>query len=235
MLEIVAFDADDTLWNNELYYIQARSQFASICSCFVDPELAADQLETNEIANIPHYGYGIKSFTLSMIETAIQVSNQTINSTGIQEILGIARKMLDTDIELLDHVEQTLAAVYERYPLMLITKGDPSEQEKKIERSGLAKYFRHIEIIGEKNRNAYQVILKKYHIQPERFLMIGNSLKSDILPVLEIGGKAIYIPQAQTWSHEIVSEEPLHDIQAIRIEHFGQLLAKIEELSKERI
>ncbi len=202
-----------------------------ICGAFNDPQVAAQRLDTNEIATNPRYGYGIKSFALSMIETAIEISDSKVSAGEINDILDIIRTMLETEIELLEGVEETLAVLSQRYLLMLITKGDPSEQGRKISRSGLAKYFRHVEITGEKTKGTYQTILEKYHIQPGHFLMIGNSLKSDILPVLEIGGQAIYIPHTHTWSHEVVEEDPARDIQSIQIEQFSHLVAKIDELS----
>ncbi len=231
MFEIVAFDADDTLWNNETYYMQARDHFGSICADYVDPQEAVRRLETNEIANLPLFGYGIKSFALSMIETAVGVSERRISAEKIDEILSIARKMLQTGIEPLEGVEETLAILSHRYRLMLITKGDPSEQGSKINRSGLAKYFNHIEITSEKSIETYRVILGKYQVQPERFLMVGNSLKSDILPVIKIGGQAIYIPHMHTWSFEVAEEDPDLDVHSLQIEQFDQVPSKIEELA----
>lgn len=233
MFDVIAFDADDTLWNNEFHYRKARIKFQKICARYKDPEEAGQLLDEIEKRNLPLYGYGIKSFSLSMIESAIQISNGKITGKEIGQILTITQTMLDADIDLIEHVEETLAALCQRYHLMLITKGDPSEQEKKIQRSGLMKYFRYIEITGEKNLQTYQVILKKYRIDPARFLMIGNSLKSDILPALEAGGQAIYIPHPHTWSHEMAPENALSNAGFVQIEQIGRLSEVINHLQDE--
>lgn len=230
MFDIIAFDADDTLWNNEIHYLNAREQFIQLCADYEDPHLAGRELDKIEINNLSYYGYGIKSFALSMIETAVKVSRGKLDAEKISEIIAITKNMLDARIELLDHVPETLDALSQRYALMLITKGDPSEQQRKINRSGLSKYFRYVEIIGEKTIETYRTIFEKYQIDPSRFLMIGNSLKSDILPVLTLGGKAIYIPHPHTWAHEMVDEDQGRDAGYIQVDHIGQVNQVIDNL-----
>ena len=202
MLELIAFDADDTLWHNESHYTNAKAVFIQILSKYLDRELIESRFDQIEIDNIGSYGYGIKSFVLSMIEAAGEVSGWKISSREIGEILALGKQMLSAEVHVVENVEETLAELEEDYPLMLITKGDLFEQERKVARSGLGKYFRHIQIVGEKTRQTYQVLLESYAVRPESFLMVGNSLRSDILPVLEIGAQAVYVPYENTWAHE---------------------------------
>ncbi|NPV77404.1 MAG: HAD family hydrolase [Anaerolineae bacterium] len=230
MFDIIAFDADDTLWNNEIHYLNAREQFIQLCAVYDDPQLVGRELDRIEINNLSYYGYGIKSFALSMIETAVKISRGKLNAEKTSEIIAITKNMLDAEIELLDHVPETLEVLSQRLSLMLITKGDPSEQQRKINRSGLSKYFRYVEITGEKTIETYRTILEKYQIDLTRFLMIGNSLKSDILPVLNLGGKAIYIPHYHTWAHEMVTEEQGRNAGYIQADHIGQVNQIIDNL-----
>jgi len=202
MLELIAFDADDTLWHNESHYTNAKAVFIQILSKYLDRELIESRFDQIEIDNIGSYGYGIKSFVLSMIEAAGEVSGWKISSREIGEILALGKQMLSAEVHVVENVEETLAELAKDYPLMLITKGDLFEQERKVARSGLGKYFRHIQIVGEKTRQTYQVLLESYAVRPESFLMVGNSLRSDILPVLEIGAQAVYVPYENTWAHE---------------------------------
>ncbi len=200
--DLIAFDADDTLWHNEPFYTNARSQFIEILSGYAPLETIGPRLDAFELGNLDVFGYGIKSFVLSMVEAAVDISGGRVTGAEIQAIVDIARRMLRADLELFDHVHETLAALAEKYPLMLITKGDQFEQELKIRRSGVDHYFRSFEIIGDKDARGYRLLLSKYNLDPQRFLMVGNSLRSDILPVLELGGAAVYIPYEHTWSHE---------------------------------
>lgn len=190
---------------------------------FQPPERISALLDKIELENLSLYGYGMKSFTLSMIETALALSHGKISGAEINAILGIARRVLTAPVELFPKVAETLAQLAEQYELMLITKGDASEQEQKINRSGIGHYFQAIEIVHDKTVTTYQKILVKYHLSPERFVMIGNSLRSDILPVVRIGGIAIYIPNEMTWAHEMDHNGKLATNSYYQLDRFEQL------------
>jgi len=232
MFETIAFDADDTLWHNETYYHEAKKLFAQLLSKYQDTEYARRKLDETEIHNIDIYGYGIKSFTLSMIETAIGLSEGKIDGGELDQILAISKEMLTNEVELFEHAEETLAKLSQRFDLMLITKGDQFEQERKIARSGLSGYFRYIEIVGEKSQESYQALMAKYNLHPNRFLMVGNSLRSDIQPVIAIGGRAIYIPNEHTWFHEELPKEEVDRTAYDELEHIAQLPDHIDRLVK---
>jgi len=231
MIELIAFDADDTLWHNEPFYQESKEKLKSLLSSTLDPESVGVVLDDIEIRNIEFYGYGIKSFVLSMIEAAIQLTDGQIRGSEIEKIIGFAKDMLQFNLQLFDGVATVLSEVSSAHELMLITKGDQFEQERKIARSGLGGYFKYIEIVGEKSPSSYLRLLGKYGLSPERFLMIGNSLKSDILPVLDIGGKAIYIPYHSTWSHEYLDGEVIaryHFIEVEQIRQIPEVIRRIE-------
>jgi putative hydrolase of the HAD superfamily len=175
----------------------------------VDEETLSTRFYDAQIRNLAVFGYGAKSFMLSMIETAIELTNGAITGSEIQQIIDTGRRLLDCPIDVLDGVREVLETLSKQFDLMVLTKGDLFDQESKIARSGLGHYFKHVEIVSEKNEQSYRRILQKYNVQPADFLMIGNSLKSDILPVVHIGGRAIYIPYATTWAHEQVADEQL--------------------------
>jgi putative hydrolase of the HAD superfamily len=232
LIEIIAFDADDTLWNNEHLYHRAKLDFCQLMASYAESQLAKDHLEEMEVRNISFYGYGIKSFALSMIEAAADVSEGQVSGDEIREILAIVKDMLTANVEFMEGTEVTLAELSKFYDLMLITKGDLYEQESKIERSGVTRYFRYLEIVGEKSDATYRRILGKYDLDPQGFLMVGNSLRSDILPVLRIGGQAVYIPHDQTWFHEHAGEEEIGDNEFIQLEHLHQLPEYLAQLRK---
>jgi len=223
MIEIIAFDADDTLWQNESLYHKAKDELARILSPYRDPNWVNRKLDEIEVSNLEVYGYGIKSFTLSMIETAAKAVDGKIEAHTISVILGIAKRMLSAEVELLEHTEQTLVQLSSGYDLMLVTKGDLFEQQRKISRSGIDHFFKLIEIVSEKTPARYLDILKKHHIEVERFLMVGNSLRSDILPVVAIGGRAVYIPNENTWFHEVSGQDEIEGVEYDELEYLGQL------------
>lgn len=231
MIDLIAFDADDTLWENETLYIRANEKYRQLLSNYHNPEWIQRKLNQTEIVNIQSYGYGIKSFTLSMIEAAVDLSEGQIEGRVVQEIIGISKEMLEAEVQLLEHAEETLAQLSTTHELMLITKGDLFEQGKKVERSGLAKYFRFIEIVGEKTTKSYRVLLEKYNLDPKRFLMVGNSLRSDIMPVVALGGKAVYVPHPHTWVYETVVDQTTGEEEYFEIEHLGLLPALVRRLS----
>lgn len=227
---LIAFDADDTLWHNETFYRQGREYFMNLLATYTKPELAGQKLDQIETTNVEFFGYGIKSFILSMIETALQVTNGSIDCNVIAEIIDYAKEMLKADPTHFPETMNTLERLSSRYDLMLITKGDLFEQERKVARSGLDSYFRYIEVVSEKKPQTYRGILEKYSIKPSEFLMIGNSLRSDILPVVEIGAHAIYIPYHLTWDHEKILDRPLEKHEYNQLEHIGQVPEFIEGL-----
>lgn len=223
MIEVIAFDADDTLWHNETLYSENQEKFQRLLLGYRDAQWIAKKLYETEIANLKHFGYGVKGFTLSMIETAIELTEGRIQGAEIQEILNFAKEMLAAPVEVLDGAREAVEALAQRYPLMLITKGDLFDQETKIARSRLGHLFSHIEIWSEKDEEAYRALFAKHKLDPARFLMVGNSLKSDVLPVLACGGAAVYIPYKTTWAHERESEPQLWEQGYYRLEHIGQL------------
>jgi putative hydrolase of the HAD superfamily len=180
-----------------------------------------------EVRNLEHYGYGIKGFTLSMIETAIELTEGRISGAEIGRVIELTREMFSAPVELLDGVEETIATLAASHDLMLITKGDLFEQQAKIARSGLADHFGKIEIVPVKIRETYQSIVTRHEIIPHRFLMVGNSIRSDVLPVIEMGGHAVHIPYETTWEHEIVPEEELAGREFISLSHIRELPALI--------
>ncbi len=198
-IDVIAFDADDTLWHNEHLYLTTHDKFKQLLRQYHDAEWIERRLNETEIRNLQHFGYGIKGFTLSMIETAIELSEGRISGAEIQTIIEFGKEMLQAPVELLDGVRETIVQLAKTYELMLITKGDVFDQEAKIARSGLGDYFSHIEVVSEKNAETYQKIMAKHGITTQRFLMVGNSLKSDILPVIAMGGRAVYIPHFCIW------------------------------------
>jgi putative hydrolase of the HAD superfamily len=201
-LDLVAFDADDTLWHNLIHFDAAERQFGQMLSGFVAAEEATRQLMQAEKTNIKLYGFGVKSFTLSMIETAIAISSGRVENAVIAKLMEMGRDMLDHDIALLPHVEDTLKALHGTHRLLLITKGDLHHQERKVLASGLAHYFDGIEIVSDKKPDTYKKICTRHGGKIERTLMAGNSIRSDVLPMIEAGGYGVYVPFEILWDHE---------------------------------
>lgn len=204
----VAFDADDTLWHNESLFHDAQQQLTTILSHYHDAEWILKHLYDTETRNLHHFGYGVKGFTLSMVETAIELSEGRITGTEVQQIIDLGKAMLQAPVEVLPHVRETIQQLEGRYRLMVITKGDLFDQESKVARSGLGDLFEHVEVVSEKNPATYQAFLDRQGIAPSSFVMVGNSLRSDILPIIEIGGTAIHIPYHITWEREVVEATP---------------------------
>lgn len=230
MIEVIAFDADDTLWHNESLYSLTQEQFAALLTPYCDPATVEQRLYQTEMRNLRYYGYGIKSFTLSMIETAIELSAGQIKGSEIQQIIDFARQMLREPIQLLEGVAEMVAALAEDYRLMVITKGDLFDQESKIARSGLGDHFFAVEVVSVKNAEVYRALLDKHAIAPERFLMVGNSLPSDVLPVTEIGGQAVHIPYHITWQHETGTRDAVTRQNHIELDDIRQLPALLRQL-----
>ncbi|MCR9250548.1 MAG: HAD family hydrolase [bacterium] len=212
-LEVIAFDADDTLWVNEPIFIKTRERLESFISPYVDINKLEKKVYETEIKNLRLFGYGIKGFMLSMIESVIELTDGRITGNEIQQAIDLGKEMLEHPVELMPGIEQVLETLKDDYRIMMITKGDLFDQESKIARSGLAEHFEIIEIVSEKNEETYLKVLKRNKIDPSNFLMIGNSPKSDILPICKIGGRAIHIPFHTTWEHELISHHEKNGIE----------------------
>lgn len=203
-IKVIGFDADDTLWVNETYFREAEQEFCNLLNKFETPNKIDQELFKMEMKNLEVYGYGVKGFILSMVEMALELSNNTISNLTISKIITIGKDMINKPVELLDGVEQVLKTLSKDYRLILVTKGDLLDQERKLEKSGLIHFFHHIEVLSDKKEANYSKLLKHLDIIPSQFLMIGNSLKSDVLPLITIGAKAIHVPFHTTWAHEEV-------------------------------
>lgn len=219
MITTIAFDADDTLWHNERVFISTREKYARLLQNYHPEDWVNERLDVTESRNIPHFGYGIKAFTLSMIETAYELTEGRISGAEVMEIIGYGREMLAMPIDVLPGVSETIETLAPDYRLMLITKGDLFDQEEKLARSGLGDHFNAVEIVSKKDRATYENILTRHSISPTEFVMIGNAMRSDILPVVEIGATAIHIPYETEWFHEAVSEEELKGKEFVRVEN----------------
>lgn len=198
----IAFDADDTLWINEPYFQEAEKEFCVLLEDYLPQHSVSQELFKTEMQNLPLYGYGVKGFMLCMIETISRVTGGTASFQLVNRAIEIGQELLQKPIELLEGVTETLESLKGKYRLVVATKGDLLDQERKLKNSGLQEYFHHIEIMSDKKESDYRKLLKHLDCQPENFLMLGNSIKSDILPVLEIGGSAAHIPYHITWAHE---------------------------------
>lgn len=224
MIKTIAFDADDTLWHNERIFLSTKEKFASLLTEYHDYNYIERHLDATETKNIKHFGYGIKGFTLSMIETACELTEGRISGDKIKEIINFAKEMLASPIEVLEGVRETIEELSKEYELLIITKGDLLDQEAKLARSGLGDYFKAFEIVPNKNPKTYKYVLRRHQINTDEFVMVGNSLRSDILPVLEIGAKAVFIPYETEWFHEKVADEELIGKEFGRIEKMNDLI-----------
>ncbi len=208
-IEMIGLDADDTLWHSETHFAVTEERFHDLLSRWLEPAETAGRLLARERSNLAIFGYGIKGFTLSMVETAIEASHGTIDADTIQTIIGWGKEMLAHPVELLPHVPETIDALRAAgYRLVLITKGDLFHQESKIAESGLADSFDGIEILSEKEPDQYRRVLRRYGVDAPRFAMVGNSVRSDVQPVLDIGGVGVHIPYHVTWAHEHHDPDP---------------------------
>ena len=229
-VRVVGFDGDDTLWHSETRFHVTQAEYRELLGRHVPGVDVDTRLAETEMKNLGIYGYGVKSFTLSMLETAIELTEGRIPSRDLQVILGWGKRMLMEPTELLDHVEQTLKQIAGRYDLLLITKGDIFDQESKLARSGLGDLFLGVEIVSEKSVDSYQAIFRRRGIAPGEFVMVGNSLRSDVVPVVTLGGQAVHIPYEVTWHHEHVPDEQLPRQGWKRIAAIGELPALLEAL-----
>ena len=209
-IKVIAFDADDTLWVNEPYFQETEKKFCALLEDYLPHHSIMQELFKTEMQTLSLYGYGIKGFVLSMIETALRVSNNNVSLDIIEKIIQYGKDQMERPIEMLDGMEEALNKLKKKYRLVVATKGDLVDQERKLKKSGLEHYFHHIEIMSEKQEADYRKLIRHLDITPDEFLMIGNSLKSDVMPVLALGGHAIHIPYHTTWAHEVVEQTIEH-------------------------
>ena len=207
-IRVIGFDADDTLWHNETIFEHVHERYRALLAQYHDASTVDHTLLATERRNLELYGYGIKGFTLSAIETAIELTHGKISATEIRTLITQGQEMLAHPVELLDGVEETVRVLAKTHLLLLITKGDLRDQQRKLTKSGLAQYFSQIEIVSEKDIDTYAEIMRRHRISPPDFLMVGNSLKSDILPVLALGGNGIHIPYHIQWAHDVSEDSP---------------------------
>ncbi|HEX2853651.1 MAG TPA: HAD family hydrolase [Opitutaceae bacterium] len=226
----IGFDADDTLWHNETIFERVHERYRALLARYHDAATVDRTLLVTERRNLELYGYGVKGFTLSAIETAIELTSGKISAEEIRLLIANGQEMLAHPVELLDGVAETLAQLSD-YRMLVITKGDLRDQERKLAKSGLATRFRHIEIVSEKDSATYRTILRRHGIAPEHFLMVGNSLKSDILPVLALGGAGAHIPYHLTWALEHSEQPPAHESRFFPLKTLRELPSVIRTLS----
>jgi putative hydrolase of the HAD superfamily len=228
-LTTIGFDADDTLWQNEHFYRMTEKRFAALLAEHAEAGHLAARLLEAEKRNLQHYGFGIKGFTLSMIETAIEVTEGRVPTSVIKEILEAGREMLSHPVETLPHVRETLERVAGDYRIILITKGDLFDQERKLAQSGLGDLFDAVEIVSDKNVSTYERIFTRYGDGPQRSMMVGNSLKSDVVPAIKAGSWGVYVPHGQTWALEH-AEPPVNEPRFKQLAHLGELISLIEQI-----
>jgi len=223
-IKVIGFDADDTLWENEPYYRETEDKFCELLKEYLPKDNITEELFKTEITNLELYGYGIKAFTLSLIETAIRISNGKVSATTIDKIIGLGKEQLEKPNHLIDGVNEVLEKLKKKYTLIVATKGDLLDQERKLKNSNLLHYFHHIEIMSDKQESNYKDLLKHLDIEPHQFLMVGNSLKSDIIPVLNLGGYGVYIPFHITWQHEHADENEISNQRFVKGNTFHDLI-----------
>lgn len=222
-IKVIGFDADDTLWVNETYFRDTEEQFANLLEGYETKNKIDQELFKKEMDNLELYGYGIKGFMLSMIESALELSNNQVSQATIQDILNLGKRMIAHPVELLDGVKEVLEVLSKKYRLIVLTKGDLLDQERKLEKSSLSEYFHHVEVLSDKKEENYKNLLEHLEINVNEFLMIGNSLKSDVLPIINIGANAVHIPFHTTWQHELITIED-KDYDYLKIKSLREVL-----------
>ena len=231
-IRVLAFDGDDTLWHNESRFNVTQGELRELVRRHVPDADVDSHLFEVEMRNLSLYGYGVKAFTLSMLETAIQLTDGRIPATDLQVILGWGKRMLTAPIEVLDGVEEALRDASTRYSLLLITKGDLFDQESKLARSGLGDLFAGVEILSDKTAATYGSLLRRRDIEPAEFVMVGNSLRSDVAPVVALGARAVHIPYHVTWNHEHLPDDALPPTGWHRLGSIGELGRLLESIDQ---
>ena len=233
--QLIAFDGDDTLWHNERSYRDSRDRFRRLLGS-VGLDLSEGEVEARvnetELANLQYFGYGVSSFTLSLIETAIQLTGGRIAAGDVGRLVAMAKEMMTEPVELFEGAHRTVAALAADYPLMLITKGDLLHQTSKLERSGLREHFNYVEVVSHKTPPVYTSILNRHGIDPANFLMIGNSLRSDILPVIEVGGWAVHVPAVLSWAYEDADQPDASLERYTQLPALSDVLMLVESLER---
>lgn len=212
MIRLVALDADDTLWHNEPLFTDTQTRYSELLSRHTDPEVVQQRLYETEVRNLQHYGYGVKAFTLSMIETAIELTGGRVTGAEVAEIVRMGREMLHAPVDLLEGAAEAVRELSETHELMLVTKGDLLDQETKLARSGLGDFFTDVSVVSRKDRAMYETLIASRGLDAEEFVMAGNSLRSDVVPVAEMGGHAVHVPYETAWAHEEVEDGRLASI-----------------------
>jgi putative hydrolase of the HAD superfamily len=232
VIEVIALDGDDTLWHSEQLFVDTQEHFRALLRPHVDLDDATldAQLLTIERRNLPLFGYGVKAFTLSLIETAIEVTEGRVPGRDLQAVLDLGKELLDHPVDLLDGVREAVDVLTDQYRVMVITKGDLLHQETKVARSGLDELFWRVEIVNEKDEVTYQRVLDRLEVDPATFVMVGNSVRSDVLPVLAIGGRAVHIPYHVTWELEHADTDPDEHVFPV-LESIAALPACIAEMA----
>lgn len=228
-ISTIGFDADDTLWHNEQVFRVTEKRFADLLAEHADPDDISNRLLEAEKRNLSYYGYGIKGFTLSMVETALEITENRVPASTIGHILAAGREMHDHPVETLPHVHETLEQLSQSYRIILITKGDLFDQERKLAQSGLGDLFGAVEIVSEKDVSTYLRVFSDYGDGPERGMMVGNSLKSDVIPAIEAGCWGVYVPHDLTWALE--EEAPPKKADRFhQLDHLGELTQLVESI-----
>lgn len=230
-IDMIAFDADDTLWHTEIHYLQAQKDFIKLLNPWGTVESIREVVDQIIIENLSWYGYGIKAFILSLIEAAIHISQGEIHAHQVDQILSIGKKMLAEEIVLRPHVLETLQTLVSSYPMMVITKGDLLDQTTKLKRAGIGDFFSIVEVVNEKSPETYARLLERHQLNPQYFLMVGNTIRSDIQPVLALGSTAVHIPAGSTWEHEKVTGFDTTQNGFYELDHMGQLSELISRIS----
>jgi putative hydrolase of the HAD superfamily len=228
-LTTIGFDADDTLWQNEQFFQLTQQRLIDLLKDHADPGRIRQSLLDVSLRNLEHHGFGIKSFTLAMIETAIEVTDGRVPATAVKEILGIGRELSAHPVETLPHARETLESLAGRYRILLITKGELFDQERKLAQSGLGELFDGVEIVSQKTAATYIKVFARHGGGAEKSMMVGNSLRSDVLPAIEAGSWGIFVPHELTWAAEH-AEEPADSPRFRKVEHLGKLIPLIEEI-----
>jgi putative hydrolase of the HAD superfamily len=230
-VEIVAFDGDDTLWHNETIFTMTQERYEALLEPYVDSDVVHERMLETERRNVALFGYGIKGFTLSMIETAIDITEGRVTADELRAIIDFGKEMLRHPTELLDGAREAIEATASYARVLLITKGDLFDQESKLARSGLGELFEAVEIVSEKDEARYQRVLGQHGVDPERFLMVGNSMRSDVVPVVRIGGRAVHVPYHVTWALEEIDPTETPDGGWWRVDHLSELPAILSSLA----
>lgn len=231
--ELIALDGDDTLWENEILYRQVREEYRGILAAYGEFPQLPEVVDRIEIANLPFYGYGSMSFVLSLVEAALELTDGQVRAGDLGRVLELGKEMLSRPVQLLDGAYEAVEQLARTHPLLLITKGDLRHQQAKLESSGLARFFRSVEVVSDKTPPVYAAILQRYDLQAESFLMAGNSLRSDVLPVLQLGGWAVHVPYHTTWSHEHAELDCAAGERCFEVQRLGELVELVRKVEGE--